>query len=383
MSLVDSIRLPLRDKRYHAAAGSRVLGAAALLSLILLPNAAQAGLPEMEEVLTQRAQKEWFEACPDSSTTGVACQATICGVDFALDPGGGAARVITVNGHPWDLHAANNTDVAVAAYLNRACNGAVALTPGATAHQLQVTDDFLRWGRGWMQRGRVTAEPGEVLTLGGAFEHGSHGTNVLSAPFGYAHSLSEDLFLNVNGTLSGAFVPGAGYLALNALPSLGMLGGDNGFNWGLGGYLPLALGLVSYAPLEHTAPNYTVGLGGIAVANVHLGKATLGGGAVVEGRVADPGAGHLPLNALLQITYPVSVVEAFASASLAADPLGPGSLAVPLRIGGAFGPWQVGYQLFIANQYVGHYFGVLHRQKLKRAEVLQEPAPKPSPKAPE
>lgn len=374
----------MRSTRTHSltdgsvrARGPGVPGVALLLGGLLLTEVAGAGLPEMEEILTQRAREEWFQACPDSSTTGAACQARICGVDFDLDPGPGVVRVIRINGHDWDLHEVGNADLAVAAYLNRACNGAVGLTPSAFGHQLQLADDYRQWGRWWMQRGQAGAEPGEVLTLGAALEHGSHGTNVLSAPFGYAHSMSEDAFINVNGTVSGAFVPGAGYFAINALPSFGMLGGDRQFSWGLGGYAPLALGMVSYAPLEHSAANYTVGLGGIGVANARFGKALLSGGAVIEGRLSDPGAGHLPMNALVQINVPVSMADAYGSVAFAADPLGPGSVASSLRLGAGFGNWLFGYQLFIANEYVGHHLGAIHRQKLKRAELLTRPKPEP------
>jgi hypothetical protein len=69
----------------------------------------------------------------------------------------------------------------------------------ALGFQLRTADDFLRWGRRWMQRGTATAAPGEVLSLGGAFEHGSDKTNAATLPFGYAHSMTDDLFLNVNG----------------------------------------------------------------------------------------------------------------------------------------------------------------------------------------
>jgi hypothetical protein len=184
----------------------------------------------------------------------------------------------------------------------------------------------------------------------------------------------------LNGTLSGALVPGAGLFAFDALPSFGLLGGNRKFDWGVGGFAPVALGFVSYSPLALTTASYNAGLGGIGIFNADLGRATLSGGAVVEGRYSDPGRGHLPLNALVQVTYPVSIIDAVGSVAVANDPLYPHTFGSAIRLGAGWGDWQFGYQLFVTSGYVGHQLGFLHRQKLRRSELLERPqAPPPQP----
>ena len=361
---------------------SWVVAAAGCAAILTATRVASAGLPEMELQLNQRARAEWFQTCPDSSTTGVACAGTICGIDFNL--AGAAdlppARPIVVDENNWDLHAADNTDRAVAEFFNQACNGTVGATTSAVMQQLQLTHDFVTWGR-WRTERRATGSASRhALAAGGALEYGSHRTASVSGPFAYARSFADDFFFNVGGRIAASYVPGLALFSFDAQPSIGFIGGNGNLSFAAGGYSPLALGMTSYAPLEHTATDYTVGLGGVGIVNAKVGDIDVAGGAVLESRYTDPGVGHLPLQILLHAARPVSLVDAFISASLAGDPLYPGTIASGIRLGVEWGDWQFGYQMYVARGYLGHQLGTMHRRKLDKQEVVRRPAPRaPSP----
>jgi hypothetical protein len=363
-----------------SVAGAGLAGAFAVL---LLSEDVWAGLPEMEQALVRRAREEWFTACPNSSTTGVACQANVCGVDFVLDPGG-VVRNFTVDGQPWDLHAGGGQDYAVAELINAACNVSSIMGTGQMALQNGTAFDFFRHS---LHRAQVTATPGPMVGVGGTLEYGTNASTVAGAPttykagivpFTYAHSFSRDRFFNLNGTLSYAFAPQSGQFAMNAVPSYGMLGGDADFNWGLGAYAPIAFANSAYSVLDHSLQSYNLGLGAVGVFNKSFQDARLSGGAVLDGRYSSTAGGVVPMNALVHFQYPVLLlVDAFGSASFGIDPLHSGTTAFSLRVGAETGSWQFGYQIYLASGYTGHLLGFMYRQELKQTKILEPPADAP------
>lgn len=391
--------MSLREQATHYV----ILVAAAAGSLVL-PRTAAAGLPQMEDALVGRANEEWFARCPDGSTTGVACQGSVCGVDFALE-GAALQRFITVDGTAWDLHAGNGEDLAVAGLLNAVCNDTAAVFTGPLGMQNVLGQDFGRLSLNRLLpslgqrlgvdaaalpettkganplgtgRGMVTADPGPLLGLGGAVELGSSGYYSFMVPVSYAHSFSRDAFANVNAAISHAILPEGGFTKLNALPSYGVLGGDQRFNWGWGAYAPIDVAYTSISVIDYSLTAFDVGVGSIGVASALIGRTQVAGGAVVDVRYSSAAGTQLPMTALVRALHPISIIDAFASLSIGSNPIHAGTTTMLARLGAEWGQWEFGYQLGIGTGNVSHMIGFMHRQRLRRTEMLERPATEPT-----
>ncbi|MBN1611082.1 MAG: hypothetical protein JW940_30905 [Polyangiaceae bacterium] len=370
----------------------------AIVGTLVFPRVAVAGLPEMEDSLVGRANQAWFDQCPDGSTTGVACQGTVCGVDFTLDAAA-AQRFITIDGNAWDLHSGAGHDFAVAGLLNTACNDSAAIVTSPIGMQNLMGLDLIRNGLGRAMPGSrlrggaaagtgggvVTADPGPTLSYGGALELGSSGYYSGTLPIAYAHDFSRDVFANVNGALSYAILPEGGFTKFNALPSVGALGGSSKFSWGVGGYAPIAFSYTSISLIDYSLTAYDVGVGAVGVASAYVGRTQIAGGAVADIRTSSAAGTQAPMTALVRVLHPVSLVDAFGSVAIGSNPVYAGTTTLVARAGAEWGDWEFGYQLAIGTGNVSHMLGFMHRQKLRRREILERPATPPpnEPAAPE
>ncbi len=345
------------------------------LALTLCATDVAAGVPEMEDLLVGRARDEYFGSCPDASTVGAACQGTICGADFTLDPGGGPGpRVMTIDGTAFDLHSTTApVDLSVADLINARCSDALLASAGPTAlHSSLLAEVSRRIGTARGAHGR------SEIAVGGALELGPD-TKGVQLPFAYARSLSPTLFANATGSFAYASRPESSHVALAALPSIGTIVESPSVGLAFGAYAPLSFASTTFGGIDDGRTTLVGGVGGIGTFETDLGRVGLAGGLAAAGRFSDAGA-TVPVTATVTATHPLAVlVDAFAAASLGLDPLNSGTTVGIVGAGVAVGDFDIGYRAIFATGYLAHVLGATFRKELEGSFAVAPPPAEPAP----
>ena len=172
--------------------GRWLVAAVVSSSIPTLALPAWANVPEFEEALRGTAREEYFEACPEASTTGAPCQGKVCGQNIALDAGGNPVlRTITIDGDVYNLHSPDeDPSLAVADFLNATCNDTFALSGGHFA--LQTTSIMS------IASSATTVRRQSYIGAGALLELGSDNTAGV-VPFNFTQDLSSAQFIAVGG----------------------------------------------------------------------------------------------------------------------------------------------------------------------------------------
>lgn len=332
--------------------------------------------------MSGRAKEQWDSACPNTFTTGSACDATLCGTKVTLPTGPAVSRPLNINGTDYDLHDANQPiDVNAAALLNAICSvgagdpfmaagGSIAMQ-NAQIESFIANSGFLRSG------GQVTSiVPGPSLSVGGAYERGSD-TNAFLIPVNYAKNLSDKHFFNLQGNFLYGSRTKLSQYGFNLSPALGMEIRKPTATYAVGGFIPIAWSKASLADTDASFSAYAVGAGGIGTATTMLGNTQLSGGASVSARKTG-GTLASPLTIVAHAVHPLSTaIDGFATASYGNDLAGSGAGFFSLGAGAAFGKSQLGLRGFFGSGYTAVMLGFVWRTELEGSHALQKPPEEP------
>lgn len=388
---------PLRVTRRSAATG----GVIAAILVLAITREAGANAPEFVAALQGRAADEWKAECATATTVGDPCDATICGANVTIEPGGSPTqRDLVINGYTYNLHdvGTERIDLAAAALLNAICAAGAgdpfAAAAGALGTQTVEIEAFMRRVQassrprsgGAMDVATVDL-PVSVLSVGGAYERGSDSSNAFLLPFSYARNLNDSQFMRIAGSFmygfragaestpaTGGSVPSLTQYALSLTPSFGMEVRKGKSTYAVGGYVPMAY---SHATLEDSDVGFTayaVGAGGIGTLTSQAGRTSLNAGVALAGRKTG-GAFSLPATVLGRAVHPLSLLlDGYGGVSYGHDPVGAKAGLLGLTAGVAAGKWEAGMRGFVGAGYNAVLLGFTVHQELEGSFAVQRPA---------
>lgn len=372
------------------------IGFLCAFSVLATAGRARANAPEFVAALSGRAADEWQAECATATTVGDPCDATLCGANIKLEPGGvPTQRILEINGQSYNLHdvGTQRIDLAAAALLNAICAAGpgdpFVAGAGALGTQARQIEAFMTRARSSYANAGAPAVslPVSMISVGAAYERGSDSSNAFVLPVAYQRNLSESSFMNVGGNFFYGFRAGAGATAATGgsvpalqqygfalTPSLGMERRIGRATYAFGGYLPVAYSRTTLEDTDAGFSAYAVGAGGIGSFTTLAGSTTLNAGLAVAGRKTD-GAFSLPGTALVRAVHPFSaLLDGFGSLSYGHDPVGGKAGLFSLAAGAAFGKYEAGLRGFLSPGYNAVLIGFSYQQELEGSFAVQRPA---------